>query len=417
MKKIVLLFVAGAIATSAMAQKKNIQSALNSLRNKEYSEAVQFIDMATKDESTKDDPKAWFVRGNIYMTMQVDPGYKDSNPYRKAAESYIKVVELKDSYEEQQVSRQLYNSALLYYNDGANTYNEKKYDESFDLSGMVVKIHDLGKGGRFNQFKAFDTIAAQAQFIQALSAYNDNKYEKAIPILEQLKANPIKSDPNTYLLLATSYKMTKQNDKLLSLIQEGRQKFPNDVNLRNEELNYYINAGKQDELLGKLKAAVESDPTNAELLYNLANVYNSMAFNQEGGKPENYEELITKAEENYLKAIAISPDNFLYNYNTGAMYYNQGTEINKEMNAIEGTSAAEQKKYDALLKQREAYFEKALPYLEKTYTLIEPNLASASADDKNTYVASVQAAREIYARQNKLDKSAELKKKLENLPK
>jgi hypothetical protein len=83
------------------------------------------------------------------------------------------------------------------------------------------------------------------------------------------------------------------------------------------------------------------------------------------------------------------------------------------MNAITGTTTAELKKYDGLKLQRDEWFTKALPYLEKTVTALEPNAAALSREDKNTYRDALTAAKEIYAKQNKLDKATEFKKKLE----
>src|SRR5690606_13704035 len=114
---------------------------------------------------------------------------------------------------------------------------------------------------------------------------------------------------NIYLLLADIYKAQNNDASYVAVIEEGRKAFPEDQNIRNEELNYYIRTGKQDILMKKLEAAVASDPNNGELLFNLANGYNNMAFPKEGDKPANYQELIGKAEAAYEKALQISPNN------------------------------------------------------------------------------------------------------------
>jgi hypothetical protein len=83
------------------------------------------------------------------------------------------------------------------------------------------------------------------------------------------------------------------------------------------------------------------------------------------------------------------------------------------MNAITGTSADELKKYDGLKAQREEWFNKALPYFEKVVTVYDPQAASLKGEDKNTYMSAIVAAKEIYAKQNKLEKASDYKKKLE----
>lgn len=418
MKKSILIVASMGITVLGWAQKQNIQSANNYFRDKEYTRALEFIEKAVNDPSTKDDPKAWFVRGTIYMAMQDDAAYKAQAPYREAAKSYMKVVELKPKHEEGVVSQNLLAAAYAYYNDAVNAYNSKNYADAVNFAQQVATIHNLEGGKRYAANKPFDTVAVQGVTIGAYSAYYGEQYDAAIPMLQSLKNDPIGKTPNAYLLLADIYKKQNKDAEFLAIVEEGRKQFPDNMNIRNEELNYYIKTGKQDILMKKLEDAVTADPNNAELIYNLANGYNNMANPKDANgkelpKPANYTDLIAKAEAAYLNVIKVSPNNAEYNYNTGVLYYNQATAINNQMNEIKGNSPAEQKKYGELQAKRDAMFGKSLPYLEKTASIMEPNAANLNEDDRRTYRASLQAAREIYARQNQLDKAAELKKKLE----
>jgi len=134
-----------------------------------------------------------------------------------------------------------------------------------------------------------------------------------------------------------------------------------------------------------------------------------MANPKDGKKPANAADLAAKSEDAFLRALKIAPDNAAYNYNLGALYYNQGTELNDQMNAITGSSAADNAKYDGLKVKRDAMFGKSMPYFEKAYNTLRANAANLSADDKNTYKSSMIALKEVYARQNMLDKSKAIK--------
>ena len=90
-------------------------------------------------------------------------------------------------------------------------------------------------------------------------------------------------------------------------------------------------------------------------------------------------------------------------------------DFNSKMNEITGTSDADTKKYDGLKADRDAAFGQALPYFEKAYTVLSPNEASLKAEDWATYKSTILALKEIYARQNKMDKSQEMAKKYEAL--
>ncbi len=166
----------------------------------------------------------------------------------------------------------------------------------------------------------------------------------------------------------------------------------------------------------KLEDAVSKEPNNADLYFNLATTYLGMANPKDlSKKPANAAELVSKSEDAFQHAVKIAPDNAAINYNFGALYYNEATDVNNQMNAITGTSDADQKKYDNLKAQRDGLFAKSMPYFEKSYTVLSANESSLKGDDKGTYKSTVAALKEVYARQNKMDKSAEMKKKYDSL--
>lgn len=418
MKKILVFVMAAAIAVSAQAQKKNIQTASNKLRHKEYDEAIKYIDMALENPTTKDDPKAWFVKGSIYMNMQQDPGYEKDMPYKKAVDAYTKVVELDEKYEKDQVRQSLKFGAYQYYNEAVKAYSAKQWTAAYDLAKGTADIYNLKGGEYFKGDGSFDTVAAGALVIQAYSAFYDNKADIALPVLEELKNNPIEGNSNIYLIITDVYRKKGDLAKELATIEEAKTKYPNDKNIRNEELNYYIRTKQQDKLMQKLEEAVASDPNNPIYQYNLANAYTNMAFpKKEDGetapKPEKFDEYIAKAEAGFKKAIEMDSDNVGYQYDMGVLYFNQASEVTEQMNQITGTTAEDDAKYEALKKERDAHFANAFPYLEKVYNTLEPKVSELDADNKFIYQSAIVAMREIYARQNQLEKAKELKKKLQ----
>lgn len=413
MKKVLLALTAVMVMTNADAQKKNIQSASNSLRNKEYKEAVDFIEQAIGDPTTKDDPKTWFIRAQIYSAMDQDPGYADKSYYKQALESYLKVVELKPTYETEQVNQGLLFGAFKSYNNSVVAYNKKQWDDAFNSAKITADVYSLQDGKRFAGNKGFDTVAASAMVIEAYSAFYGEQIEKALPVLEKLKDNPIEGNANVYLIIVDAYRKLGKQDKELAIIEEARKRFPNNPNVKNEELNYYMRTNQQDKLMQKLEAAVAEEPGNAMYQYNLANAYTNMAFPKEGAKPANFKELIAKAEAGFTKALEIEPDNLGYHYDMGVLYFNQAQALTEQMNSISGTSAEDNKKWEALNAQRNVFFDKAFPHLEKIYATLEPRQKDLDTDNKFIYQSSLAAMSQIYALQNKMDKVAEIKKKIE----
>lgn len=423
MKKVLLVAAGLSMSFMGLAQKKNVTTAIQAMTNGDLDEAQKSIDAAVLDESTKNDEKAWMTRGDVYLKLVEAGKMPQDKAIQEAANSYMKAAQLKPDYKTQDLNARLLNIASSYYNTGVTAYNNKQYAEAYTALEMPVKIHDMEGGKRFSTNKSFDTVATEAARVQAYSAFYQNKYDDAAVILNKLKDNPIVEDPNNYLMLAEIYSKQNNDAALQKAIEEGRKKYPSDPNLRNQELNIYIKSGKQDELIKKLEDAIASEKDEkikAELYFNLGNTYNNMAFPKDAtgkdmAKPANYTDAVAKAEAAYQSAIKTEPAKAEYQYNMGALYFNQATEVNNKMNAITGNSAADNKKFDDLKKQRDAYFTKALPYLEQTYNLLDTKSSELGQDDRYTYQASMMALREIYTRLNQSDKAKTMKTKLDAL--
>ncbi len=420
MRKIILIAAAIGLTFQGVAQEKYVVSANVALSKQNFDEAKENIDKAMLSPETKDKPKALFVKAQVYMGMQMTEKYKSSNPYREGAQALLRLVEVKPDYEKSMVDQLLLFAGFYYYNDGVKAYNDKKYAEAIDFMKNVVSIRGIGGGKRFEKFqpaeqKKFDTVAAEANQTVAMSLQNLGKFDEAVPLLIAVKNNPITRSPSIYQSLIYVYNSQKNTTEAYATIQEARKAYPDDETIRNYELNYFIQSGKQDDLVKKLEEAAAKDPNNADIQFNIATSYLGLANPKSGAKPTNMAELLSKSEGAFQKAIQLSPNNAFYNYNFGALYFNQATDVNDQMNAITGTSESDEKKYDALKAKRDEYFSKSTPYFEKAYSVLSATEKDLSGDDKKTYKNIILALKEVYARQNKMDKSAEMKKKYESL--
>ncbi|MFI5196582.1 MAG: hypothetical protein ACHQD8_05790 [Chitinophagales bacterium] len=418
MKKIILIIATLVVTFPGMAQEKYVTSALTAIKNDNFDEAKDNIDKAMASPETKEKPKTLFAKVQIYFKLQNSDKYKASNPYREGAQALFKLLEVKPDYEAKTADQYLLVAAYLYFNDGVKAYNDKKYTESSELMKNMTKVYEMRGTRKFEglpDMKRLDTIAADAYQTLANSAYYASKYDEAIPLLIKVKNNPITKTPTAYECLIDAYNKQKNTAEAHTMIEEARKAFPDDVTLRNYELNYYIMSGKQEELIKKLEEAAVKEPNNSDILFNLATTYLGMANPKDGKKPANQVELTAKSEDAFFSALKLSPENPGYNYNFGALYYNQATEYNNQMNAITGSSAADLRKYDDLKAKRDALFAKSMPYFEKAYTILSANESSLKGEDLSTYKSTLLALREVYARQDKLDKSADMKKKYESL--
>lgn len=417
MKRIALVALCLFVVTgSTWAQKKNVTGAAIELKKSkpDYEKAKTYLEEASKDPSTSDYPKTWYLMAKMYMQMQFTDEYKSQMTFKNATDASFKLIDLDPKYEKNDIDNILINSASLYYNSSVAQYNSKDYSGAIASAQRVIDIHDLEGGKRFASLKSFDTTATAAKQIVALAAYYGDDKAKATTALESLINDPIYSQTAAYSMLANIYTENKENDKAIAVIDKGRAAHPDDKQLRIDEINFYIRTGQQDVFVKKLEDAVASDPNNAELQFFLGQSYAELANPAEGDKPANYDELMTKAEGAYSKAVSLDNSNITYLYNFGAFYFNQTVPINTQMNNL-GTTAADDKKYEELNNQVKELYTKAMPNFQKVYDLLEPKMAELSAEDKSTLTNCIVAMREIHARNNELDKSKVLKEKLDKL--
>jgi len=403
----IVFLLATGLWTNAVAQSKSAAGSSNSaggdkyvapaltfLKANDLENARKEIDKAFSSSETKAGPKTLLAKAQIYFAMNNSDKYRDLNLYRDGTKALFKIIDQKPDYEKSTVDQLLLVSAYLYYNDGAKAYNDKQLTMAPELMKNVVKIHELNDGRRFEHFsqaKQFDTIAAYAYQVMAGAEYFSGKYDEAIPLLVTVKNNPITKTPSAYDNLIYSYNIQKSTAKAYEVIEEARQTFPDDMVIRNYELNYFIKNGNQEDLLKKTDEALAKDPKNADLLFNEAVIYMNMANPPDGKKPENSGDLNSKAEDAFQRVLVMDPDNASYNYSFATFYYNRASDINDRMNAIKGAQDADVKKQEELKGKADALLTKAMPYFEKAYALLSATANTLRDEDKKAYSATMLA--------------------------
>jgi len=91
------------------------------------------------------------------------------------------------------------------------------------------------------------------------------------------------------------------------------------------------------------------------------------------------------AKKHYMKAIEIDPNYTNAHINMAALILAEETSIVEEMNGL-GSSAADDRKYDALKAKRSKLYSDAIPHLKKALE-IKPNNIDAAKTLMNIYSA------------------------------
>src|SRR5690606_30477914 len=155
------------------------------------------------------------------------------------------------------------------------------------------------------------------------------------------------------------YKSVNQNSKAQQLLSDARKESPNDLQLLMIEADFHMQNEDKDKFESIMQQAVSKDPNNPDLYYNLG-VVSADAGN------------LQKAEEYYKKAIQFNPKYVNAHINLGVLALKDEKKVVEDMNAITGFTAADNKKYDELKKQRDTILKNAIPHFERALA-VEPD--------------------------------------------
>jgi tetratricopeptide (TPR) repeat protein len=158
------------------------------------------------------------------------------------------------------------------------------------------------------------------------------------------------------------------------------------VSLIITESDLYLKANDMVTYKKLISEALEKNPNNADLVFNL------------GVISYNNKELVD-AEKYYLRTIEIDPKYGNAYLNLAILKLDSEKSLIDKMNKL-GTSPADTKKYDVLKKQREDVYKSAIPYLEKVTEL----------DSEN--VEAIKTLIGVYNALEMTDKAKALKEKL-----
>lgn len=361
------------ISTSVYSQSNKRTSAYMYMQNGQLDKAKESIDEAVLHEKTMADPKTWLYRGEIYYEIARSPldAYRNLDPdaHMVAYESLMKAREFdaKGKYDKD-IELYMTNLVQVFYNTGNTAYQAGDYNKAIEDFKVAYNISA--------DSDRLDTIAAYYIGMCGVLAEEPAIAAEYLDICVQANFD----DPNIYRFYNRALKQLGDTVRALEVIEMGRERYPNDLNLLLEEAQIFLEQGRKEELLESLMLAIEADPENANLFFLIGKTYDDM-------------DSINKAEEYYKKAAEIQPTFFEAYYNIGAIYVNKAAQFQAQANDL---PLNETKKYEELSAKANENLEIAVPYLEKSLE-IRP-------DDEPT----IDALKEAYARLKMNDKLQQL---------
>lgn len=337
------------------------------------------IDLAANNDETKNDAKTWHYYAVIYLKIATYPEFAslDAEALEKTADALRKIVELDETYFKQnggEIFTYIQSVTTNYFNQGAIAYE----------SGDYVKAID-------SYINAYETMAIigqkdnEALMVAAQIAVMANENEKAIELCTTLLNDGFET-PQVYQYMAIAQGSLENNDAMVEYLQKGREKFPEDEALINEQINAFLKLKREAEIVDQIEEMAVKQTTNPVYYFILGTIY---------GNPESTLYNIESALGYYQKAIEIDPNHVDSYINIGSMYIDKSAALYNAANEL-GFDAESQKKYDVMVKEAKGYDEQALPYVEKAYEMVPEDAAIK------------QALRTLYIRLKMMDKAKAL---------
>jgi len=384
MKKGIIISCYIFIGLLSFGQKKNVnaawraltdyQSTLNDKPNINYLlKAKEFIDQAIQNPETKDDAKTLTYYSQIYFELykyyqQYPDNSVQPHSYLNSAIETFKL--LKEKHPKVVATTEIQNHGISLLNttnqEAVKLFNEKKYADAC----IFFEQHSILQNKLFN---TIDSSGLFNAFVSAYKAHLSDKIEELGQSLMQHQLDNIK----VYQLLHAYYQ--KHNpEKAYDIIQKGRKKFPNDVNLLNLETDYYIQTKQYPKAIVNLEEMVKNDSTSAIHALTLGNLYDNIANQKMANKEytDSTDYYFQKAISHYLRSYRyknqLNAENlFTLAYNIGAYYTNYGLfYFNRKMKEFKITDLSQKQK--AVEDKRKEYTLMGLPYLKEAES-IKPN--------------------------------------------
>ena len=389
MKKRIVLSVfawAGMMPVICFSQNQNLNKATSYFDNYEqFNEqellplAKEKIDLASVNEGTKDKFKTWHYRGKIYLAL-FDQRLKEEMKKSTESDNTKKLISaflatpadfLDESYsafqkelqmDEKKIYVQEANNKLLVV---AGHFSDKAYASLVNKNYPDAVTYYEHTYEMRSALKIIDTVAINNMAFASIKIKNYKKAEEAYGKLIEIKYKPEKC----YLALIQMYYEANDTASSRRVINKAVGEMPESYMLLIEQINLLLKAGRSELAVNSIISALAKNPSNHELHLVLGQTYNKMAFpkdldGKEMTRPENFNELIGKAEQEFIKVIELKPDYFSGYYTLGIYYYNLGIDVLK---MAENTKDSKKAKVEE--DRANEVFKKALPILERAYEL------------------------------------------------
>ena len=404
-KKYVYLAAALMISGLSMAQKKELKDAEKAVKKGNVTEAttaLKAVEAVLGGATNEQKIQFYYLKSNLaYQQIEKNENFDANVDEMVSAYKAIEAIDKNNKFAKQAneelglVASKVINKAIE-DNNGSNYKGAtKKFRQAYDINkqdtiylyyaastaisskdyttatAYYKELIDLGYNGNESYYTAVEKATGEVQNFGKDSKMRDVLVKQGSHTDPKFVKEESKR-PEIIKNLALIYYQEGQYEEAEKAIVGARQANPDDTNLMLTQMDLYLksnNMGKYEEIA---KEALSKNPNDDVLLYNLG------VTSYQAGK-------LDDARKYYEKAIQINPKNENAYLNMAFIKLQPDEEITNKMNSL-GMSAADNKKYEQLQKEKKALYRDAMNDLEKVLA-INPANEEAIQTLKNIYRA------------------------------
>jgi tetratricopeptide (TPR) repeat protein len=283
-------------------------------------------------EETETGTREVYVYENIDLYFEANQltGWEEKeviheDPLEEAYAAFMKGIELEEGDDDRGFFARIFSSsqerrltdAFLrlhgqFVSQAVLRYEENDFENSFHSFKRSIDVAD----SPYYEQPVDTGLVFNTGFVAALAG----KHEESLTYLNRAKDMGY-GEGTIYVLIKEAYVEMGDSTMAEQILHEGFQNFPQDNAILVELVNFYINAGQEQEALNYLNLAKEQEPDNPSFHYAEGALYEQM------GETE-------KAMEAYRRSLDLDPNFFDVNYNMGVVYYNRAVRMLEAANEI-----------------------------------------------------------------------------------
>jgi tetratricopeptide (TPR) repeat protein len=274
-------------------------------------------------------------------------------------------IALGDAKQYKQASDVLYAAYQLDKNDQDNLFYAANYAVNAEDMDKALEYYYELKGLKYTGERSI--YFALNNISKVEENFGDNKTLRDLAIKSGSHTKPSEEKipskaglvyKNIALILVQKGKV----DEAIAAVADARKANPDDSSLILTEAELYLQIKDYDTYTRLVNEALQSDPTNVDLVFNLG------VISANANKLED-------ALKYYKSALEIDPNYFNALLNISELLLRADDKFVTEMNKL-GTSEKDNKRYEVIKTERNKNFKSILPYLEKAVELKRDNEAA-----------------------------------------